>query len=131
MVAVSSRRNIPECVADSSALGPLTPLLAAAGDVDAMMNAEQTLRPLSVLPVRRAAELRDTLAAFLRHNQHMQRTAQELHIHVNTLYQRLDSITELFGEHWRAPQHSLALRLALEIGHLATRTASHHPSAPQ
>jgi DNA-binding PucR family transcriptional regulator len=49
----------------------------------------------------------------------MQRTAQELHIHVNTLYQRLDSVTDLFGSLWRTPQHSLALRLALEITDLA------------
>jgi DNA-binding PucR family transcriptional regulator len=104
----------------------LTLLLAAAGDVDALANAEETLRPLAVLPARRAAELRDTMAAFLRQNQHMQRTAQELHIHVNTLYQRLDSITELFGDRWRTPQRSLALRLALEITDLARVS-----SAPQ
>jgi hypothetical protein len=118
-----------QTVADSSTLGPLTLLLAAAGDADALLQAEETLRPLASLPGRRAAELRDTMAAFLRHNQHMQRTAHELHIHVNTLYQRLDSITVLFGDLWRTPQHSLALRLALEITDLAARTpASPHPS---
>lgn len=114
--------HMRQTVAGSTALGPLTLLLAAAGDADALLKAEETLRPFAALPSRRAAELRDTMAAFLRHNQHMQRTAQELHIHVNTLYQRLDSITHLFGELWRTPQHSLALRLALEITDLATRT---------
>lgn len=69
-----------------------------------------------------ATDLRDTMAAFLRHNQQMQRTAQEMHIHVNALYLRLDSITELFGDAWRTPQHSLALRLTLEISQLAART---------
>ena len=68
-----------------------------------------------------AAELRDTMVTFLRHNQQMQRTAQELNIHVNTLYLRLESITELFGEAWRTPQQSLSLRLALEISDLASR----------
>jgi DNA-binding PucR family transcriptional regulator len=59
----------------------------------------------------------------------VQRTAHELHIHVNTLYQRLDSITDLFGDLWRTPQHSLALRLAQEITDLAARTpASPHPA---
>jgi hypothetical protein len=111
-----------QTVADSSTLGPLTLLLAAAGDADALLQAEETLHPLASLPGRRAAELRDTMAAFLRHNQHMQRTAHELHIHVNTLYQRLDSITDLFGDLWRTPQHSLALRLALEITDLAPLT---------
>jgi hypothetical protein len=111
-----------QTVADSSALGPLTLLLAAAGDADALLQAEETLRPLATLPARRAAELRETMAAFLRHNQHMQRTAHDLHIHVNTLYQRLDSITDLFGDLWRTPQQSLALRLALEITDLAART---------
>jgi hypothetical protein len=42
----------------------------------------------------------------------------------NTLYQRLESITELFGDLWRTPQHSLALRPALEITDLAARTSS-------
>jgi hypothetical protein len=121
--------HMRQTVADSSTLGPLTLLLAAAGDADALLQAEETLHPLASLPGRRAAELRDTMAAFLRHNQHMQRTAHELHIHVNTLYQRLDSITDLFGDLWRTPQHSLALRLALEITDLAARTpASPHPS---
>lgn len=92
-----------QTVADGSALGPLTLLLAAADDADARLQAEETLRPLAVLPARRAAELRETMATFLRHNQQMQRTAQELHIHVNTLYLRLESITELFGEIWRTP----------------------------
>lgn len=110
-----------QTVADGSALGPLTLLLAAADDADARLQAEETLRPLAVLPARRAAELRDTMVTFLRHNQQMQRTAQELHIHVNTLYLRLESISELFGEVWRAPNHSLALRLALEISDLAAR----------
>jgi PucR-like helix-turn-helix protein/GAF domain-containing protein len=113
--------QMQQTVADSSALGPLTLLLAAAGDTDARLQAEEALRPLAMLPARRGTELRDTMAAFLRHNQHMQRTAQELHIHVNTLYQRLDSITEVFGDTWRTPQHSLALRLALEISDLAAR----------
>lgn len=121
--------HMGQTVADRSALGPLTLVLAAAGDADALLQAEQTLRPLATLPAGRAAELRDTMAAFLRHNQHMQRTARELHIHVNTLYQRVDSITDLFGDLWRTPQHSLALRLALEITDLAARTpASPHPS---
>jgi hypothetical protein len=111
--------HMRQTVADSSALGPLTLLLGAAGDADALLVAEQTLRPLATLPARRAAELRETMAAFLRNNQHMQRTAHQLHIHVNTLYQRLDSLTELFGQLWRTPQQSLALRLALEITDLA------------
>jgi GAF domain/PucR C-terminal helix-turn-helix domain len=111
--------DMRQTVADNSVLGPLTLLLAAAGDTDALLVAKQTLRPLTALPDRRAAELRETMAAFLRHNQHMQRTAHELHIHVNTLYQRLDSVADLFGSLWRTPQRSLALRLALEITDLA------------
>ena len=94
-------------------------VLKVATRAEALLVAKQTLRPLTALPDRRAAELRETMAAFLRHNQHMQRTAHQLHIHVNTLYQRLDSITGLFGSLWRTPQHSLALRLALEITDLA------------
>ena len=113
--------QMQQTVADGTALGPLTLLLAAADDSDARRQAEETLRPLAVLPARRAAELRDTMVTFLRHNQQMQRTAQELSIHVNTLYLRLESITELFGEAWRTPHQSLSLRLALEISDLAAR----------
>ena len=69
-------------------------LLAAADDSDARRQAEETLRPLAVLPARRAAELRDTMVTFLRHNQQMQRAAQELSMHVDALYLRLESIAE-------------------------------------
>ena len=42
----------------------------------ALLQAETNLRPLASLPARRSAELRDTMTAFLRHNQQMQRTAR-------------------------------------------------------
>jgi hypothetical protein len=99
-----------QTVADSSALGPLTLLLAAAGDGDALLHAEETLRPLATIPARLCAEPRDTMVAFLRHNQNMQRAANALHVHVN-------DFLPAAGLHHRAVRRPLA-------GHHSTASPS-------
>ncbi|HUR01429.1 MAG TPA: helix-turn-helix domain-containing protein, partial [Nonomuraea sp.] len=40
--------------------------------------------------------------------------------HANTLYQRLDRVTELLGVDWRDPDRVLQLQLALTLRSLAT-----------
>ncbi|MEW2508453.1 helix-turn-helix domain-containing protein [Amycolatopsis sp. NPDC047767] len=106
-------------IADARELGPLALLLTAAENTDAVAQSRAALRPIERLPARRATDLRDTMLEFLRQNQNMQRSAEALHVHVNTLYQRLASIDQLFGPSWRTPERSLGLRLALEVTKLA------------
>ncbi|WSK25748.1 helix-turn-helix domain-containing protein [Streptomyces sp. NBC_01298] len=45
--------------------------------------------------------------------------AKALHIHVNTVVQRLVRIGRLLGEDWNAPARALELQLALRLRLLA------------
>jgi DNA-binding PucR family transcriptional regulator len=65
------------------------------------------------------------MLTFLQQSQNMQRTAEELNVHVNTLYQRLATVDQLFGQGWRTAGRSLSLRLALEVSDVAEHILGH------
>lgn len=56
-----------------------------------------------------------TLNCWFSAGQNMMRTATELHVHVNTLYQRFDRIDRILGRYWREPEAGLNLQLALRL----------------
>lgn len=66
----------------------------------------------------RAAELLSTLDAYFEADGRAAQAADELHIHVNTLYQRLDRITGLTGLNWRDAEDRLQLQLAARFRRL-------------
>jgi len=68
----------------------------------------------------RQTDLTKTLSAYFEQGGNVTRSAKVLHIHPNTLYQRLGRIGELLGEDWQNPDHALQLHLALKIHHLRT-----------
>ncbi|MEV7562155.1 helix-turn-helix domain-containing protein, partial [Streptomyces sp. NPDC089795] len=43
------------------------------------------------------------------------RAAEILHVHVNTVVQRLERVGSLIGRDWQAPERALELQLALRI----------------
>ncbi|MGH3332202.1 MAG: helix-turn-helix domain-containing protein, partial [Nocardioidaceae bacterium] len=49
-------------------------------------------------------------------------TAKTLHIHPNTVAQRLDRIARLLGEDWRDPAKALDLQMALRLWRLRRST---------
>ena len=49
---------------------------------------------------------------------HHARTCDALHIHPNTLYQRLDRVTEVLGPRWKEPDRALELQVALRLHRL-------------
>ena len=49
---------------------------------------------------------------------HHARTCAALHIHPNTLYQRLDRVTEVLGPRWKEPDRALELQVALRLHRL-------------
>lgn len=51
-------------------------------------------------------------------------TAKVLHLHSNTVLQRLDRITELLGKGWREPERLLELQVALRV----LKVGSHAPT---
>jgi DNA-binding PucR family transcriptional regulator len=67
----------------------------------------------------RGTRLLETLATYFRNHANLARTAEALHIHVNTLYQRLDRIAQLLGPTWQDPDRALQLHLAVRMHELA------------
>ena len=60
-------------------------------------------------------ELRATLEAFFAAGRSAQRAAEPLHVHANTVTQRLSRISALLGEEWTDPDPSLEIQLALRL----------------
>ncbi|UQZ82970.1 Purine catabolism regulatory protein [Paenibacillus konkukensis] len=58
------------------------------------------------------SRLEETLLAYMACNRAAGQTAERLHIHINTLYQRLRKIEELLGLSFDEPEHMLKLQLA-------------------
>ncbi|TMR97577.1 helix-turn-helix domain-containing protein, partial [Nonomuraea basaltis] len=72
---------------------------------------------------RRGTALAGTLAAYFGTGGSPSRTAEAMHIHVNTVTQRLDRIGKLLGDGWLEPERALEIQLALRLhrlGHTST-----------
>ncbi|MFG1703913.1 helix-turn-helix domain-containing protein [Nonomuraea sp. M3C6] len=72
---------------------------------------------------RRGTALADTLATYFGSGGSPSRTAETMHIHVNTVTQRLDRIGKLLGDGWLEPERALEIQLALrlhKLGHTST-----------
>ncbi|MFI7636580.1 helix-turn-helix domain-containing protein [Nonomuraea sp. NPDC049400] len=72
---------------------------------------------------RRGTALADTMAAYFGSGGSPSRTAEAMHIHVNTVTQRLDRIGKLLGDGWLEPERALEIQLALRLhrlGHTST-----------
>ncbi|MFC5830441.1 helix-turn-helix domain-containing protein [Nonomuraea insulae] len=67
---------------------------------------------------RRGTALAGTLTAYFGTGGSPSRTAETLHIHVNTVTQRLDRIGRLLGEGWQEPERALEIQLALRLHRL-------------
>ncbi|MFG2233822.1 PucR family transcriptional regulator [Streptomyces sp. NPDC048723] len=62
-----------------------------------------------------ASDLTHTLRAYFDTGASQSRAAEALHVHVNTVVQRLDRIGSLLGRDWQRPERALELQLALRI----------------
>ncbi|MCW2903236.1 MAG: putative transcriptional regulator, PucR family [Streptosporangiaceae bacterium] len=67
---------------------------------------------------RRGTGLVQTLETYFSTGGSLSRTAERLHIHVNTVTQRLDRIGQLLGPDWQEPDRALELQLALRLHRL-------------
>ncbi|MEU9971900.1 GAF domain-containing protein [Streptomyces sp. NPDC051014] len=98
-------------------LGFLGVLLGDDHDVDGFVTA--TLGPLLEYDSRRGTQLVRTLRAYFDCGGSLTRAKEELHVHVNTVVQRLDRVQALLGAGWNAPEQALELQLALRLHLLA------------
>ncbi|HXR73833.1 helix-turn-helix domain-containing protein [Actinocrinis sp.] len=85
-------------------------------DVPAFVQA--TLGPVLDYDARRSTELVHTLDAYFGCGGNLMRTKDVLHVHVNTVTQRLDRIAQLLGTDWNCPERALELQLALRLNQL-------------
>ncbi|MFJ8884249.1 helix-turn-helix domain-containing protein [Streptomyces sp. NPDC102402] len=94
-------------------LGFLGVVLGNAKDVDGFVTA--VLGPLLSYDERRGTHLVRTLRAYFGAGGSLIRAKDELHVHVNTVVQRLDRIQVLLGRDWNEPDRALELQLALRL----------------
>ncbi|MCW2615200.1 MAG: hypothetical protein JWN08_2194 [Frankiales bacterium] len=102
-------------VAGRDELGVYGLLLSAAGQTELDRFVTRTVGALLEYDRERGSELVRTLLAFYGAGGSLTRTAQELFVHVNTLYQRLERITQLLGDRWRSGDGALQVHLALQL----------------
>jgi DNA-binding PucR family transcriptional regulator len=105
----------PGHAASAGQLGVLGYLLGLDGRPDLARLAQQALGRLQTGDPREDDRLLDVLTAYYQHGGHLQRTADALHVHVNTLYRRLEHLDGALGPGWRSGDRRLELELALRL----------------
>ncbi|MFI8764093.1 PucR family transcriptional regulator [Streptomyces sp. R-07] len=63
----------------------------------------------------RGTDLVRTLDAYFASGMSPARTKDELHVHVNTVAQRLERVGRLLGPDWQSPARALEIQLALRL----------------
>ncbi len=109
--------------ASAEELGFVGLLIGEGRDVSGFLAS--TLGPVVDYDTRRGTALVKTLAAYFGVGGSLSRTADALHIHVNTVTQRLDRVAQLLGSDWQEPERALEIQLALRLHRLRT----HMPDA--
>ena len=105
-------------VSDSSGLGLAQLVLGNGGqaELDAFIN--EMIGPVLEYDERRGTGLVATLDAWFASGSRPAETARSMHVHANTVAQRLDRIGSLLGAGWRDPARSLDLQMALRLWRL-------------
>ncbi|MDH6139056.1 GAF domain-containing protein/sugar diacid utilization regulator [Kitasatospora sp. GP30] len=103
--------------ASAASLGFLGVLLGDGHDVAGFVA--HTLGPLLEYDARRGTELVRTVRAYFACGGSLTRAKDELHVHVNTVVQRLDRVEALLGRDWNGPERALELQLALRLALLS------------
>ena len=90
-------------------------------DVDSYLT--RVLGPLLDYDATKGTDLVATLAAYFACGASPRRAALRLHVHANTVAQRLDRVGVLLGADWSEPERALELQLALASGSCAESVA--------
>lgn len=91
-------------------------VVGGTSDVDAYVRG--VLGPVLDYDARRGSDLLATLEAYFAAGASPSRAARSLHVHVNTVAQRLDRVAALLGSDWAEPARALELQLALRLHRL-------------
>ncbi|MGW0421582.1 helix-turn-helix domain-containing protein [Streptomyces sp. NPDC003015] len=93
--------------------------LLLAGDRDIAGFVDRTIGQVVAYDDRRGTDLLRTLDAYFACGMSPARTKDELHVHVNTVAQRLERVGRLLGEDWQSPARALEIQLALRLHRLS------------
>lgn len=93
--------------------------LLLAGDRDIAGFVDRTIGQVVDYDERRGTELVRTLDAYFACGMSPARTKDELHVHVNTVAQRLERVARLLGDDWQSPARTLEIQLALRLHRLS------------
>lgn len=99
--------------ADAAELGFVGLLMGDDRDVPGFLA--RAIGPVLDYDERRGTSLVQTLEAYFGTGGGLAKTAELLHIHVNTVSQRLERIARLLGEDWHTPERALEIQLALRL----------------
>lgn len=106
-------------VASADDLGFVGLLFGGAGGVSQFVRA--ALGPVLDYDRQRSTHLVETLEAYFARGANLRGAAGDLHVHVNTVTQRLDRVSRLLGAQWQEPERQLEVQLALRLNRLAGR----------
>lgn len=99
--------------------------LLLAGDRDVTGFVDRTIGRVVAYDERRGTDLLRTLDAYFACGMSPARTKDELHVHVNTVAQRLERVGRLLGDDWHSPGRALEIQLALRLRRLAVAPSAH------
>jgi GAF domain-containing protein len=105
-------------VSDPAGLGLARLLLGGNGPDELEEFITTTLGPVLDYDTHRDTRLAETLEAWFTTGGALRETADRLHIHPNTVSQRLERVGQLLGETWRDPARKLDVQLALQMARL-------------
>jgi len=102
-------------VSDPAGLGLARLLLGQNGPDELVAFIDGQIGPVLAYDARRGTELVATLEAWFAAGARPAETAKRLHVHPNTVAQRLDRVGRLLGPDWRDPGRGLDIQLALRL----------------
>ncbi len=105
-------------VSDPTGLGLTRLLLGQNGPEELAGFLDATIGPVLAYDAQRGTSLVETLEAWFATGGRVKDTGEQLHVHPNTVVQRLDRVGELLGAQWRDPSRGLDVQLALRVHRL-------------
>jgi GAF domain-containing protein len=102
-------------VSAAPGLGVARLVLGTSGPGELADFVTATLGPVLAYDAERDARLTETLAAWFASGGSLKATGEALHVHPNTVGQRLERVAGLLGDDWRDPPRALDLQLALRV----------------
>ncbi|MFC7550962.1 helix-turn-helix domain-containing protein [Plantactinospora sp. GCM10030261] len=99
-------------------VGLLLGAVGEGGDRDVARFLMDTVGPVVDYDARRGTALVKTLEAYFGVGGSLARAAELLHVHVNTVTQRLERVGQLLGADWQRPDRALEVQLALRLHRL-------------